>query len=352
MRVRAREPDLALAEHRHYNAKRDGGPGGVSMRSLPTEVFFEERRAIYELEQLTESPASERPITVREINRPGMCLTGFTANFLHDRIQILGETEIHYLRTLPGPELERAVDTLFQFPLVCIIVSKKLDPPPYLIQKANEHRVPIFRTPMSTTPFIHSITEYLTVYFAPRDALHASLVDVYGVGLLFTGRSGIGKSETALDLVERGHRLVADDVVEVFKKGEEVLIGAGRKLLEHCMEIRGIGIIDVREIFGIRAIRIQKRIEVVVRLEEWQGDREYDRHGLTRATTHILGVAIPTVVIPIYPGKNITVLAEVVSLDHMLRTYGFSAAENLQQRVLQNSKVRARLEEYLKNDEE
>jgi HPr kinase/phosphorylase len=322
------------------------------MRALPTEVFFEERRGVYELELLSDSPVSERPITVREINRPGMCLTGFTANFLHDRVQILGETEIHYLRTLAPADQERAIDTLFQFPLVCIIISKKLDVPPYLLRKANDRRVPVFRTPLSTTPFIHALTEYLTVTFAPRDALHASLVDVYGVGLLFTGRSGIGKSETALDCVERGHRLVADDVVEVFKKGEDVLIGTGRKLLEHCMEIRGIGIIDVREIFGIRAIRIQKRIEVVVRLEEWSSDRDYDRHGLERETTHILGVPIPTVVIPIYPGKNITVLAEVVSLDHMLRTYGFNAAENLQARVLQSSRTRTQLDDYLRNDEE
>jgi HPr kinase/phosphorylase len=322
------------------------------VRILPVHLFFQEKRAIYGLELLTESAESERPITVREINRPGMCLAGYTGNFLHDRIQILGETEWRYLQTLPPADVERSIDLLFQFPLVCIIVCKGLDPPPYLIERANAQHVPVFRTPGSTTPFIHSLTDYLTVVFAPRDSLHASLVDVYGVGLLFTGRSGIGKSETALDLIERGHRLVADDVVDVFRKGEDVLIGSGRKLLEHCMEIRGIGIIDVREIFGIRAIRIQKRVEVVVRLEQWSSERDYDRHGLERETTHILGVPVPTVVIPIFPGKNITVLAEVVSLDHMLRTYGFSAAENLQQRVMESSKVRAHLEEYLKNDEE
>jgi HPr kinase/phosphorylase len=322
------------------------------VRVLPVHIFYQEKRDVYDLELLTESAESERPITVREVNRPGMCLAGYTGNFLHDRIQILGETEVRYLNTLPPPDMLRAIDLLFQFPLVCLIVCKGLEPPAALVLRANADRVPVFRTPKSTTPFIHSLTEYLTVVFAPRDSLHASLVDVYGVGLLFTGRSGIGKSETALDLIERGHRLVADDVVDVFRKGEDVLIGSGRKLLEHCMEIRGIGIIDVREIFGIRAIRIQKRIEVVVRLEQWSSERDYDRHGLERETTHILDVPIPTVVIPIFPGKNITVLAEVVSLDHMLRTYGFSAAENLQQRVMESSKVRARLEEYLKNDEE
>lgn len=322
------------------------------MRVLAVADFFREKSHIYELELLTRSAESRHPITVREVNRPGMCLAGFTGNFLHDRIQILGETELHYLKTLGEAEIETAVDRLMQFPLVCIIISKRLDPPAYLLQCANASQVPIFRTPMSTTPFLHSLTEYLTVFFAPRDSLHASLVDVYGVGLLFTGRSGIGKSETALDLVERGHRLVADDVVEVFRKGEDVLIGTGRELLRHCMEIRGIGVIDVREIFGINAIRIQKRVEVIVKLEEWREEGNYDRHGLERATSKILDVPIPTVTIPIFPGKNITVLAEVVAQDHMLRTYGYNAAENLQHRIMESTRVRARLEEYLKNDEE
>lgn len=322
------------------------------MAELPVQTFFENKREVYDLDLLTQSAHSRRPITQREVNRPGMCLTGFTGNFLHERIQILGETEIHYLSTLGRTDLERAVDTLLQFDLVCIIVCKRLEPPAYLIERANATGVPVFRTPQSTTPFIHALTEYLTVVFAPREALHASLVDVYGVGLLFMGRSGIGKSETALDLVERGHRLVADDVVEVMRKGDGVLIGTGRLMLEHCMEIRGIGVIDVREIFGIRAIRIQKRVEVVVNLEEWQPDADYDRHGLDRATTEILGVAIPTVIIPIFPGKNITVLAEVVALDHMLRTYGYSAAEALQRRITEGTRMKAKLEEYLKNDEE
>jgi HPr kinase/phosphorylase len=212
--------------------------------------------------------------------------------------------------------------------------------------------VPVFQTPLSTTPFLHSLTEYLTDYFAPRDSMHASLCDVYGVGLLFVGRSGIGKSEIVLDLVERGHRLVADDVVEVVRKSEDIVIGTGRRLLEHNMEVRGIGVVDVREIFGIRAIRIQKRVEVVVRLEEWSADQAYDRVGLGRMTTDILGVPIPTVIIPIYPGKNITVLAEVVALDHMLRTYGYNAAANLQQRILQDAQARAHLAEYLAQDDE
>ena len=322
------------------------------MRVLTVEEFFEQKREVYKLELLTESAHSEREITVRETNRPGLCLAGHTRNFLDDRVQILGETEITFLDSMNDGARRAAIDRLFQFRLNCIIVTKALPLSPYMLQRANEQRVPVMRTPLSTTPFLHSLTEYLTEVFAPRDAVHASLVDVYGVGLLFVGRSGIGKSEIALDLVERGQRLVADDVVELVRKGEDVVIGRGRNLLQHNMEIRGIGVVDVREIFGIRAIRIQKRIEVVVRLEEWSAEKHYDRHGLERMTSPLLGVSIPTVVIPIFPGKNVTVLAEVVALDHMLRTYGYSAAENLQERILTNAKAKAHLEEYLANDKE
>ncbi len=322
------------------------------MRVFPVVTFFEQKRETYKLELLTATATSERDITVREINRPGLCLAGHTRNFLDDRIQILGETEITFLESMADAAQRAAIDRLFKFRLNCVIVTKSLPLPPYMLQRAEERRVPVLRTPLSTTPFLHSLTELLTDFFAPRDSIHASLVDVYGVGLLIMGRSGIGKSEIALDLVERGQRLVADDVVELVRKGEDVVIGHGRDLLQHNMEIRGIGVVDVREIFGIRAIRIQKRIEVVVRLEEWRADQHYDRTGLDRMTTEVLGVAIPTVVIPIYPGKNVTVLAEVVALDHMLRTYGYNAAANLQERILSNNKAKAHLEEYLAHDKE
>lgn len=321
------------------------------MRVFRVADFFEQKREIYKLELLTATPESERDITVREVNRPGLCLAGHTRNFLDDRIQILGETEITFLETMADAAQRAAIDRLFKFRLNCIIVTKSLRLPPYLLQRAEERHVPVLRTPLSTTPFLHSLTELLTDFFAPRDSIHASLVDVYGVGLLIMGRSGIGKSEIALDLVERGQRLVADDVVELVRK-EDVVIGHGRDLLQHNMEIRGIGVVDVREIFGIRAIRIQKRIEVVVRLEEWRADQHYDRTGLDRMTTDVLGVPIPTVVIPIFPGKNVTVLAEVVALDHMLRTYGYNAAANLQERILSNNKAKAHLEEYLAHDKE
>jgi len=219
------------------------------------EQFFEDTREEFSFEALTPDLSSPIPITVEDIHRPAFVLSGFMEIFLHERIQIIGETEILYLNSLMPAQQYEALERLFSQPLCCIIITKGLDATEGLIPLAEKHGIPILRTPHSTTPFIHSLTSHLEGIFAPRTTIHGSLVDVYGVGLLFSGRSGIGKSEVALDLVERGHRLVADDVVEITKHGD-VLIGRGREHLRHFMEIRGLGIINVMDIFGIRAIRI------------------------------------------------------------------------------------------------
>ena len=215
------------------------------VKNLTAARLYEDQREELQLEVLTESLASKREITVSDINRPGMALMGFVENFLPERIQIIAQTEVSYLDTLPPKDQEAAVQRLFQFELPLIVVCKGLDVPKTLIDMANRAQVPVLRTPKSTTPFIHSLTSYLDHVFAPRTTAHGSLVDVYGVGLLFTGRSAIGKSETALDLVERGHRLVADDVVTIVRRQGDLLIGSGNQLLRHHMEIRGLGIIDV-----------------------------------------------------------------------------------------------------------
>jgi HPr kinase/phosphorylase len=200
--------------------------------------------------------------------------------------------------------------------------------------------------------FIDELAHHLELLFAPRSEVHASLVDVYGVGLLVTGRSGIGKSECVLDLVERGHRLVADDVVEIVKTGDDVIVGRFREVLQHSIEIRGVGVIDVQAIFGIRAIRMQKRIEVEVHLQDWDEHADYERLGLERQYTHILGVAIPRVIVPIYPGKNITVIAEVIALDFMLKVYGYDAAQVLNRRIMENMRTGDRIARYLRHDRE
>jgi HPr kinase/phosphorylase len=318
----------------------------------PTRLYEDQKEELH-LELLTESLASRREITVSDTHRPGMALMGFVENFLPERIQILAQTELTYLATLPEPEMREAVDRLFQFSMPLIVICKALDVPKYLLQRADECQVPVLRTPDSTTPFIHNLTLYLDHMFAPVTTVHASLVDVYGCGLLFTGRSGIGKSETALDLVERGHRLVADDVVTITRRHGDVLIGSGNQLLRHHMEIRGLGIIDVQSIFGIRSIRLQKRVEVEVHLKEWSDEESYERVGLDAMKTEILGVPIEKVEVPIFPGKNITVIAEVVALNYLVKVYGgYSPAERLNKHLIEHMKRKSAARAWVREDTE
>ncbi len=323
------------------------------MQTLSVARLFEDQHQELQLEQLTESLASGREITVSDINRPGMALMGFVENFLPERIQILAQTELTYLATLTPEGVYSAIDRLFRFSMPLIVVCKGLEVPPCLIQRANQAQVPVLRTPLSTTPFIHSLVLYLDHMFAPQVTVHGSLVDVYGCGLLFTGRSAIGKSETALDLVERGHRLVADDVVTITKRHGDVLIGSGNQLLRHHMEIRGLGIIDVQAIFGIRAIRLQKRVEVQVDLTEWSDSEDYERVGLDEKKVDILGVPIPLVRVPITPGKNITVIAEVIALNYLVKvTGGYSPAERLNQHLIELMKRKSAARTWVREDTE
>ena len=323
------------------------------MQTLTAARLYEDQHDELQLEILTESLASSREITISDIHRPGMALMGFVDNFLPERIQILGQTEITYLNSLGVEAAREAIDRLFQFTMPLIVVCKSLAVPPYLIERGNHEKVPVVRSSQSTTPFIHSLTNYLDHMFAPQTTVHGSLVDVYGCGLLFTGRSGIGKSETALDLVERGHRLVADDIVTVTRRHGDVLIGSGNQLLRHHMEIRGLGIIDVQAIFGVRSIRLQKRVEVEVVLKEWSADEEPERLGLEDRKTSILGVEIPKVEVPIVPGKNVTVIAEVVALHYLVKVYGgYSPAERLNQHLIELMKRKSAAKAWVREDTE
>ena len=303
------------------------------MRGISVAALFEKTKDEFQLEVLTEGVESARPITVSDIHRPAFVLAGFTKNFLAERIQILGETEMLYLESLEERKRLEAIDRLFQHNIPCVIVAKGLEFPEYLTKRGNKGGVPVLRTPLSTTPFIHQLTQYLDEAFAPRTHIHGSLVDVYGVGLLITGPSGIGKSECALDLVERGHRLVADDLVIAVRRRKELRGEASEHLRNH-MEIRGVGIIDVRRMFGVRAITRDKRISVEVRLRKWGADVEYDRLGLEERMTTVLGLKIPVVTVPILPGKNISVIVEVVAMNHLLRLHGLRPAEQLDRKII------------------
>jgi HPr kinase/phosphorylase len=238
------------------------------------------------------------------------------------------------------------------YALPCVIITKAQEAPEELLVLAREKGIPVIRTRLKTAEFYRRLKPFLDDAFAPNTTLHGSLADVYGVGLLFLGRSGIGKSECVLDLVERGHRLVADDLVQVTRRGVDILIGRGHELAQHHMEIRGIGLIDIKALFGIRAARQQKRIEVVVQLEDWDANREYDRTGLRIQETRILDISIPLVTVPLNPGKNLTVICEVVAMTHLLRYSGVDSARNLNERLIERMRERAEVREYLEEDYE
>ena len=259
------------------------------MDSITPARLYEDQKEELHLELLGSSLASRREITVSDINRPGMALMGFVENFLPERIQILAQTELAYLATLSEPALREAVDRVFAFSMPLVVVCKGLEPPPYLLQRAEECQVPVMRTSQSTTPFLHLLSSYLDHMLAASTTVHASLVDVYGCGLLITGRSGIGKSETALDLIDRGHRLVADDVVEIKRMGD-VLVGVSPDLTRFHMELRGLGVLNIKDLYGVSAMRLSKRVELVIQLERWEAGKEYDRLGLRDETFLILGV--------------------------------------------------------------
>jgi HPr kinase/phosphorylase len=305
------------------------------MGGMTVAEFYERTRERFGLALLSDSLHSRSRMVRADYNRPQLALTGFMENFLWDRLQILGQTEIRYLETLSEQERGRVLSQILAFAIPCIVVPRGLTPPSPLVALASQNEVPVFSTPLETTTFIDQATTFLEEIFSPASEVHGSLVDVYGVGLLFTGRSSIGKSETALDLVERGHRLVADDVVTIRKRRANILIGSGNELLRHCMEIRGIGVIDVQSIFGIRAIRAFKRVEVEVRLQDWDGREDYERLGLQDQQTTILEVEIPLVQVPIFPGKNITVIAETIALNYLVKAYGYHPALRFSENLLE-----------------
>jgi HPr kinase/phosphorylase len=272
-------------------------------------------------------------ITDKNVHRPGLALAGYVDLFTYNRVQIFGNTEVRYLSSLNFEDRKRALQTILQFDIPCIILADNNEIEQELIDLITARGVSVFGSSLETTRLVYFLGEFLDEVFAPSTVIHGSLVDVYGVGLLFVGKSGIGKSEIALDLVERGHRLVADDAVEVIRQGEDLLIGRSSRIAQHFMEVRGLGVIDVRSVFGIRAVRKRKRIEVVVELEEWDPHEEYTRTGLDHEYISILSVEIPLVKLPILPGKNITVIAEVIALNHLLHLYGYDAAEVFNQKI-------------------
>jgi len=325
---------------------------------IPVQMLL---KSPVKLVTLTDTVGYDNLIGDKNLYRPQLALAGHVGLFNYHRVQIFGNTEIFFLKSLSPEERRKAFVRIIDFPIPCIILTNRHKLEPDLIKLAEEAKISVFTTEYDTTKAFSLLSEFLDDQFAEQIVVHGSFVDVYGCGLLFTGRSGIGKSEIALDLVERGHRIVADDVVMLTKKRETVLMGTGTSMVQHFMEIRGLGIIDIRQMFGIRSIRFQKRLEIVVELEEWSQDSEYTRTGLDENPLDIMGVEVSSVTLPIIPGKNITVIAEVIALNYLLRTYGYNASKVFSDKLTDQIKARSgnktsfqekRIISYLQGDNE
>src|ERR1700704_3738151 len=326
----------------------------MSAPKVTVGTLLDRLPASLQLEEIEPGSGLDRAVGNPEVSSPGLALAGYVKRFSAERLQVLGETEITYLQSLTPAARKEILELFFSFPIPAVFVTKGQPFPDGLTEITAAAGVPLIRTQLKTAEFYRRIKPVLEMEFAPTVSLHGSLTDVFGVGLFFTGKSGIGKSECVLDLVERGHRLVADDLVITSKRGNDVLIGRGHEMQRHYMEIRGVGLIDIPAIFGIRAVRQQKRIEVVVQLEQWNQDSIVDRTGLDVETTTMLEVELPKITVFLNPGKNITVIAEVIALNHLLRYSGIHAPEAFNDRLIKRMKTAAasNIREYLQEDHE
>jgi HPr kinase/phosphorylase len=274
-----------------------------------------------------------RRITNQRIQKPGLALAGYVKQVHPERVQVLGATEISYLLTLSDEDARRSVDSFMSLDPACVIVTKGLDVPQILLTGAERMGVPLLRTPLVSSAAIDAIQNHLELQLAPTASIHAVLMDVLGVGVMLLGKSGIGKSEAALDLIMRGHRLVADDLVEVRRTSGEVLVGWASELIKHHMEVRGLGIINIKDMFGVAAVRDEKKIELVLELTRWDASETHDRLGLDEMVYPILEVPVPLLRIPVSPGRNVSSLIEVAARNRLLQVRGHHSAREFQERL-------------------
>ena len=278
----------------------------------------------------------DRRITVPDVNRPALQLTGFFDHFDSERVQVIGYVEYTYLQTLTEERKEELYEKLFSYGIPCLIFSTSLNPDEQLLRIANEKGVPVFSTTRKTSALMAEVIRWLNVELAPCISIHGVLVDVYGVGVLIMGESGIGKSEAALELIKRGHRLVTDDVVEIKKVSDDTLVGTAPDITRHLIELRGIGIIDVKMLFGVQSVRQTQNIDLVITLEDWNKDKEYDRLGLEEEYTEFLGNKVVCHSIPIRPGRNLAIIVESAAANFRQKRMGYNAAQELYRRVQEN----------------
>jgi HPr kinase/phosphorylase len=293
---------------------------------VPKKVKVAELVKQFQLEIIAGEDGLKRGITVDDLYRPGLEMAGYFHYHPVERVQILGKTELAFLETLDSADRIERLERFCNIETPCIIITRGLEVPADLAQQASSKSIPLLRSNAATTYLISRITNFLERWLAPTATIHGVLVDIYGIGMLITGSSGIGKSETALELVKRGHRLVADDAVEIKQTSDGELYGSAPELIRHLLEIRGLGIINVMTLFGAGAVRTAKSISVVIRLENWQADKQYDRLGLDEETTRIIDTDVPLVTVPVRPGRNLAVIIEVAAMNFRLKRMGYNAA--------------------------
>ncbi len=279
---------------------------------------------------------TDKYVKLPDINRPALQLSGFFKYFASERVQIIGYVEYSYLKTLDEEKKKEVYEAFLSYEIPCLIFCRNLKPDELLLAEANKRNIPVFSTEKKTSQFMAEIIRWLNVQLAPCISIHGVLVDVYGVGVLIMGESGIGKSEAALELVKRGHRLVSDDVVEIRKVSDETLVGSAPDITRHFIELRGIGIVDVKNLFGVLSVKQTQNIDLVITLEDWDRDKEYDRLGLEEQYTEFLGNKVVCHQLPIRPGRNLAVIVETAAINHRQKNMGYNAAQELYRRVQAN----------------
>jgi HPr kinase/phosphorylase len=316
------------------------------MSGLVVQDLEQSRESFLGLSLVGGRKGLKKRITHSQVQKMGLALTGFIRFINPDRLQIIGNTEMTYFRSLPLEQQEGVIHQICSLDLSCLVVTRNLEIPELLLHEADKRGIPLFRTHLRSFDFIERITKFLEEKLAPASSIHGVLIDVFGVGALILGKSGIGKSECALDLILRGHRLVADDMVHIQKQSPSSLIGSGFDVIQHHMEIRGLGIINIRSLFGVEAIREQKKIELVIELMEWDTQQEYDRLGFEDEKYTILDVELPMLRIPVTPARNLTTIIEVAARNHLLKVMGYDSALEFEKKLLHRmeEKEEARLE--------
>lgn len=272
-------------------------------------------------------------IFTTDINRPGLQLAGFFEYFGTDRVQIIGKVEMTYLEQLESEARYKSLKLLFATGIPCVILARGMTPFPEMMQVARECNVPLLRTPEVTSRFSSNLIAYMNVELAPMETMHGELVEVYGEGVLILGESGVGKSETALELVKRGHRLVADDLVEVRRVSSKTLVGTAPEIIRHFIEIRGIGILDVKYLYGVGSVKMTESINLVVNMELWNPQKHYERLGAEELTTEILDIKVPSLTIPVRPGRNLAIIIEVAAMNNRQKKMGYNAAQAFTQKI-------------------